>query len=61
MVANLVPAPTLTLFLRVVKTRLPLSGKRRGSRPRQRAGELGEDGQVGVKLDPIKATDPQGQ
>jgi hypothetical protein len=31
------------------------------SRPRKGAGELGEDRQVGVKLDPLKPTDPERQ
>jgi len=30
-----------------------------GSRPRKGAGKLGEDGQVGVKLDSLEASDPQ--
>jgi len=46
------------------EVRLRLSGLRRegdGSRPGEGAGELGEDRQVGVKPDPLDASDPQRQ
>jgi hypothetical protein len=33
-------------------------GERNASRSGERAGELGEDRQVGVKRDPIQTTDP---
>ena len=38
---------------------LLLRGERFCARPGEGAGQLGEDGQVGVKLDPLKATDAQ--
>ena len=39
--------------------RKQLSRQWRSARPRQRAGELGEDGQVGMKPDALKPTDPE--
>ena len=38
-----------------------LGGEGNGSRPCERAGELGEDRQVGVEPDPIKPTDAERQ
>jgi hypothetical protein len=38
-----------------------LRGQWGGSRPSEGAGELGEDGQVGVKPNPLKATDTERQ
>ena len=37
----------------------PVRGEPDGSRPTERARELGEDGQVGVQPDPLDATDTQ--
>ena len=36
-----------------------LRGERYGARPSERAGELDEDRQVGVKPDPLKPTDAE--
>jgi len=38
-----------------------LSRKRRGSRPREGAGELGENRQVGVKANPLDAPHAEGR
>ena len=47
--------------LRTTPGAYPLYGQRCSSRSGESAGELGEDGQVSVKLDPLKATNAKGQ
>ncbi len=45
------------------RERSKLSRERNGndSRPSERAGELGEDGQIGVERDPIEPSDTEGR